>query len=280
MREETWFKWFIVSFILHFLVVGIFSVPIKPRSKRIDLSSAYSVSLVGGLGGGAVSSPGPPGGASAEKEIPAAKKEPPKQAQAKKPTPAKTKPIPLRKEEKAVSLSKKKAPPAKKEVKQAKPDRKEASKDELKALADRLREIKKRTDYIDVTKRGQEGGPGSGSGGAGSGMPGLPGSGGGGGGKPMDLATQKYYMEVWEKIKAAWGLPGSSFKNLETIVTIKIKKDGRIVDINVEKRSGNRIYDESIMRALRASDPLPAIPSSLNTDILEIGFRFFPGEMS
>ncbi len=280
MREETWFKWCVVSCVLHFLVVGIFIIPIKQRSKRIDLSSSYSVSLVAGLGGGdAVSAPGPAGGAPAAKEIPAPKKEPARH-EAKKPVlaPPKARPKLTRKEEKAVSLSKKKVPA--KEVKQDRPDRKEASKDELRALADRLREIKKRTDYIDVTKRGQEGPPGRGPGGTGSGMPGLPGSGGGGAGRPMDLATQKYYMDVWEKIKSAWGLPGSSFKNLETIVTIKIRKDGRIVDINVEKRSGNRIYDESIMRALRASDPLPAIPPSLNTDVLEIGFRFLPGEMS
>ncbi len=276
MREEAWFKWFIASFALHFFVMGVFFIPIKKSSKRIDLSSAYSVSLVGDLGGGAVGPPGP-AGTETGKEIPA-KKEPPKQAQVKKPPPAKTKPVPLRKEKDAVSLSKKKVPPVK-EVKPTKHEKETATKDELKALADRLREIKKRTDYLDVTRRGMEGGSAKASGGAGAGMPGFPGA-GEGGGKPLDLVTQKYYMEVWDKIKAAWGLPGASFKNLETIVTIKIRKDGRIVDINVEKRSGNRLYDESISRALRAVDPLPPIPSSLNTDTLEIGFRFLPGEMS
>jgi colicin import membrane protein len=69
-------------------------------------------------------------------------------------------------------------------------------------------------------------------------------------------------------------------KTLETVVTIRIRKDGRIVDINIEKRSGNRVFDESILRVLRSVDPLPPIPSSLNTDSLEIGFRFLPGDLS
>ena len=69
-------------------------------------------------------------------------------------------------------------------------------------------------------------------------------------------------------------------KDLETVVTIRIRKDGRIVDVNVEKRSGNRVYDESILRVLRSVDPLPPIPDSLNTDALEIGLRFLPGDVA
>ena len=102
------------------------------------------------------------------------------------------------------------------------------------------------------------------------------------GADPLDPASQQYMLGVWEKIKNAWGLPGMSkySKTLETVVTIRIRKDGRIVDINIEKRSGNRVYDESILRVLRSVDPLPPIPSSLNTDSLEIGFRFLPGDLS
>jgi TonB family protein len=59
-----------------------------------------------------------------------------------------------------------------------------------------------------------------------------------------------------------------------------VRKDGRITDINIEKRSGNRVYDESVLRVLRAVEPLPTIPQSLNADSLEIGFRFVPGGIS
>jgi colicin import membrane protein len=143
--------------------------------------------------------------------------------------------------------------------------------------------MKKKTEYLDVSQgRSAPGherwGGGGGSGGSGGGLPGS----GEGGGRPLDPVSQQYMLGVWEKIKNAWGLPGMSkySKNLETVVTIRIRKDGRIVDINIEKRSGNRVYDESILRVLRSVDPLPPIPSSLNTDSLEIGFRFLPGELS
>jgi TonB family protein len=178
----------------------------------------------------------------------------------------------MKTEKEAVSLSKQKAPPAK-----ATP-----SKEELSHLEARLRDMKKKTEYLDVSQNKSSPGPEKwGTGGSGGGSGGLPGS-GEGGGRPLDPASQQYMLGVWEKIKNAWGLPGMSkySKNLETVVTIRIRKDGRIVDINIEKRSGNRVYDESILRVLRSVDPLPPIPSSLNTDSLEIGFRFLPGDLS
>jgi len=152
------------------------------------------------------------------------------------------------------------------------------TKEELSRLNDRIKEIRKRTDYLDVSRaRGSAGSPGK-TGGSGYGLPGSS----EGGSRPMDPVSQQYILGIWEKIKNSWGLPGmSSFKkDLETIVTVRIRKDGRIVDINIEKRSGNRVYDESILRVLRSVDPLPPIPASLNMDTMEIGFRFLPGDLS
>jgi colicin import membrane protein len=85
----------------------------------------------------------------------------------------------------------------------------------------------------------------------------------------------QYYMDVRNAVETSWRKPEFlSKKDLQTLVTIKIRKDGRIIDINVDKSSGNRVYDESIMRALRAAEPLPTIPAALNTDFVELGFNF------
>jgi TonB family protein len=86
----------------------------------------------------------------------------------------------------------------------------------------------------------------------------------------------QYHMDVMNTIKASWRLPGEPYnkRDLLTIVLLRIRKDGKIVDINMEQSSGNKAYDESIMRALRAAEPLPVIPSVLNTDFVELGFRF------
>jgi colicin import membrane protein len=266
MSEASWFKWLVISTVLHFVVLGIFSISLPKSSKKINLSS-YSVSLVGDMGGGPKASMD----AGMARGVQSPAKEPPKPEK----IPAKVKPVkpkPVRAQKDEVSIAKKKVP-LKEPPKTAKKET--PSKDELDALNKRLREIKKRTDYVDISKRGESGG----SRGAGSGAAGLPFS-GEGSGRPLDLVTQKYYMDIRDKITAAWGVPGAALKKLETEITIKVRKDGRIVDISVDKRSGNRIYDESILRALKAVDPLPPIPASLNVDTIEIPFRFRPEDMS
>jgi colicin import membrane protein len=273
MKEESWYKFLIISTILHIILMAAFSISIKKPYRKFDLSSAYSVGLVGDIRGG-----GGGKGVGLPQSKPAV--EPKKAPEKPEPTPkekkqlaAKHKPVPMKTEQEAVSLAKQKAPPAK-----ASP-----SKEELSHLEARLRDMKKKTEYLDVSQSKSSHGPerwgGGGSGGGGGGLSGS----GEGGGRAVDPAMQQYYLAVWEKIKNAWNAPGMSkfSKNLvEMVVTIRIRKDGRIVDINIEKRSGNRVYDESILRVLRAVDPLPPIPPSLNLDFHEIGFRFYPGDLS
>jgi colicin import membrane protein len=266
MREDPWARMLVLSVVMHLVVFAAFCITVKnPGRKLQSLSSYYSVNLVGSIGGG----PGPavsPQSPGKQVAVPA-KTEPQPPAKEKKAAPVKTKPVLAKREPDAVSISKKKAPPKEEPAR--------ASKQELSSLNERLREMRRRTEPLDVTRS-------RGGGGAGSGQGGLPMSGSGSGARALDPAMERYILEVWDKIKNAWGLPGTaSFKKtLETVVTIRIRKDGRIVDIDVEKRSGNRIYDESILRVLRQVDPLPPIPESLNTDALEVGLRFLPGDLS
>lgn len=249
MSEEAWYKMLAVSFALHIFVLAAFSIPMKFTSKRFDLSSSYSVNLVGRVGN--------LGGGQKEGAAPEIKKTPEKTVSVK------SKPIPIKKEKDLVSLSKKKAPA-----------KETTTQEELDQLQKKIQNIKKKTEYFDMAKSAG-GGPGRGSTG------GLPFPGGGTGGPP-DPLMQKYYLDIFDKIRAAWSvLPGAaSFKkDLETIVVIKVRKDGRIVDINIEKRSGIRVYDESVQRALLAAEPLPPIPAGLNMDYMEIGYRFQPGDL-
>lgn len=258
MSEEAWYKMLAISFALHILVMGVFSIPFKSKSKKIDLTSSYSVNLVGGVGN--LGSGPQKSTASEVKKAPA---KPVPVAKEKTPVPTKSKPVPMKKEKDLVSISKKKVP-----------EKATPTADEMDQLKQKIQSLRKKTEYLDVAKAG------GGGGGKASGAAGLPLS-GDGTGRPLDPMTQKYLMDIWDKIKGAWNVPGmASKKDLETIVTIKIRKDGRIVDINIEKRSGNRVYDESILRVLRAVEPLPPIPQSLNMDSLEVGFRFLPGDLT
>jgi outer membrane biosynthesis protein TonB len=257
MSEETWYKMLVVSFALHILVVASFSIPFKSTKRKIDLSSSYSVNLVGGTGGG--------GG---QKEIAAAtKKTPDKTAPAvkeQKSVPVKNKPIQIKKED-LVSLSKKKVP-----------EKTGTTEEEREQLEKKIQNLRRKTEYLDVAKSARSGSATSGGlMGTGSG---LPGSGGAGGGI-VDPLMQKYHMDVKEKIDAIWRIPASAKKNLLTVVVIKIRRDGIVVDIIPETMSGNRAYDESIMRAIRAAEPLPRIPASIREDTLELGFNFRPENM-
>lgn len=279
MREESWFKMLVFSAIMHLIVLAAFSIPFKKSLKKIDLTSTYSVNLVGDMGGAISAQPiGTPSvtGDSKTKDI--SQKKVGEKINKTQTQLVRKRQVPEKKETNAISLSKKRPP-----IKNNTHANDTLTKDELNQLERRIGEIKRRTNYLDVTQmRSQSatGGKSSGSG-IGSYGYGLPIS-GQGAGRPLDLVSQKYIFDIWEKIKEAWGLPGSytTKKNLESIVTIKIRKDGRIIDINFEKRSGNRLYDESILRALRSIDPLPPIPPSFNSDTIEIGFRFLPGEIS
>ncbi len=95
-----------------------------------------------------------------------------------------------------------------------------------------------------------------------------------------DLRFNQYYQAVWGKIKSAWILPkyGDSRKTLEAIVIIRINKNGRILKIDFEKKSGDANLDRSVIRAIKKADPLPPLPVAFRENVLELGIRFIPGE--
>lgn len=95
----------------------------------------------------------------------------------------------------------------------------------------------------------------------------------------MESKLNEYYSLVWAKIKGAWTIPENLLKemvDLETIIVLIIERNGKIQKFWFEKKSGNVLYDQSAMRAIKKAEPLPPIPKELGEDTLEIGIRFFP----
>ncbi len=123
---------------------------------------------------------------------------------------------------------------------------------------EKIKEMKERVQYMDVVAGSKRGGSGA----KGSGVP---------GGSAFDV----YSTEVQARIYEAWRPPPSAKGDLLTIVTITIRKDGRISDWRIEQNSGSRLYDESVSRALRSVNDLPPLPPSVD-DPLSLTFRFFP----
>ncbi len=177
----------------------------------------------------------------------------------------------------------------------------EKEKNSSKSLQDALEEIRRKAALDTIQKRvarreesekltrsasGVETGTGSGSGtgtGSGSGTGGSPeGSPWGsplGGSSALGSILNDYYNTIWEKIKKEWTLPGGLPRgkaSLETIIVIVVERDGKIQKSWFEKRSGNALYDQTTMRAIKKADPLPPIPKEFRDNTFEIGIRFFP----
>jgi len=133
-------------------------------------------------------------------------------------------------------------------------------------------------------------GPGVGAGiGSGSGSGIGPGAGGypiGGvpGGSPQGSSSwssklDDYYNMIWAKIKEEWTLPENLPKgkiDLETTIVVIIDREGKVQKSWFEKRSGNALYDQMAMRAIKKAEPFPPIPKEFSDNTFEIGIRFHP----
>jgi colicin import membrane protein len=97
-------------------------------------------------------------------------------------------------------------------------------------------------------------------------------------------ATQRmdpYYAEIWSRIRGQWSLPQEILPkgNVETVINARILRNGAVVGVDFEKRSGNRYFDESAVRAIKKASPLPPLPPWIRDDSIEIGIRFRSAEL-
>ncbi len=107
-------------------------------------------------------------------------------------------------------------------------------------------------------------------------------SGTGGASGVMSIKYKMYYNLIWQRIRSAWVLPEGALKgkkDLETIVSIRVTREGQIEDIQFEKKSGNGALDESALRAIRKANPLPPFPPGMDEGKIDIGVRFTPSEL-
>jgi TonB family protein len=92
----------------------------------------------------------------------------------------------------------------------------------------------------------------------------------------FDLEFKAYYNRVGTRIQSLWVYAGTD-KGLETWISIKIARSGELKEAVFEKRSGNTLFDESALRAVKKAAPFPPLPEGIGGDFLEVGVRFCPG---
>jgi TolA protein len=282
-----------VSAAIHLVLFSLLGYHMaKAKEEIVVFSPPYSVSLVAGEepGEGGQNGVEPPAVADvlpaapptdSTVTIPVEKKEIPKEAP------------------KETAKKEDKAPPAKEAPKETVSKENTETTEDLDSAIEKIRkkieaeEAKKKRDEEakrlaekekDVAAPGQ---PGTSAPGAGrTPAPGKPGGGNpygydnvfaaGGSGKGVpDTDLSAYYNEIWKRIRSMWAIPeGLSSSSLSAVYSIRVARDGRIVDVWLESGSGNGAFDDSALRAIKKADPLPPIPDKYEDTTMDVGIRF------
>ena len=102
------------------------------------------------------------------------------------------------------------------------------------------------------------------------------GQGGRGGGTAVRGAEFfMYQAKIVNTIKENWAWPGQK-GSLKALVRFSIKDNGEITALKIAEPSGDAAFDESILRALRKSSPLPPPPESYRKDFAQVEMNFQP----
>ncbi len=93
----------------------------------------------------------------------------------------------------------------------------------------------------------------------------------------LEIKFKAYFSLIRDRVQNNWIVP-ESFDNekVSVIVSIRIGKDGKLIKSWVEKGSGSRQFDDSLLKAVQKASPFPPLPQDFTEDILETGLRFCP----
>jgi TonB family protein len=82
-----------------------------------------------------------------------------------------------------------------------------------------------------------------------------------------------YQAKLQTKIKDAWNIPSRS-KGLKATFFLSLNRAGQVEQARLVQGSGNTLFDDSIQRAIKQSQPLPALPEDFPDRTLELTLPF------
>lgn len=86
-----------------------------------------------------------------------------------------------------------------------------------------------------------------------------------------------YLIALRNKIGENWSASGSSApagQPVRAVVYFRIKRDGGVTDARVEQSSGIAFFDQSALRAVTISSPVPPLPLGFTGPTLGVHFAF------
>jgi len=94
--------------------------------------------------------------------------------------------------------------------------------------------------------------------------------------RSTNVIERQYYASIFNALQPHWKLPAYKTwdPDLSATIIIHISKNGEITRRYFESKSGDRVFDQFVLKALKNGAPLPLIPSALNKNELELGLKF------
>jgi TonB family protein len=88
-------------------------------------------------------------------------------------------------------------------------------------------------------------------------------------GEPFEFP---WYLErLVQKVGRNWK---PAARELSATIYFRIARTGRLTEVKVFEESGNFLFDQAAVRAVRASDPMPPLPQEYTGDYLGVYFDF------
>ena len=75
--------------------------------------------------------------------------------------------------------------------------------------------------------------------------------------KQKQTEIDKYMNLIENKIYQKWVMPPSTNKGMVCVLQVRLIPSGEVIDIQLSKSSGDPVYDQSVMAAVRRASPLP-----------------------
>ena len=94
--------------------------------------------------------------------------------------------------------------------------------------------------------------------------------------KGMDFVI--YQNRMLSTIKDNWAWVGQH-PDLRVVVRFAITDSGEISGLKIVQPSGDATYDESVLRAVKKSSPLPAPPKAYRSDFADVELTFRPRDL-
>ena len=100
-------------------------------------------------------------------------------------------------------------------------------------------------------------------------------------GGSSSLIESQYLASIRNRLDQFWAPPEylQQDPNLTAVVVITINLDGKVANMLFESKSGNRIFDQFVIKTLEDAAPMPPIPLAMKKQRFEIGLIFKPGSI-